>query len=57
MNESTIMLSLSSLGLKNQKILLALDMITIYKIRDVNNVKLSIIIRPENHFNDKLAYW
>lgn len=48
---------LNSLVLNNQKISLALDMITVHKIRDINYVEFKIINRPESHFNGNLAYW
>lgn len=34
-----------------------LEVITIYKVRDLNNLEFRIIIRPENHFHDNLASW
>lgn len=47
---------LHSLVLNNQKMPLALEIIIIYKIKDIKNKAFRIIIRPENHFNDKITY-
>lgn len=36
---------------------LALEIIIIlYKIKDIKNMAFRIITRPENHFNDNVAY-